>query len=68
MLIEKLLSDEAKNDDFLKDEFLDFSDQLRCRTKILKENVHEAIVKIARQEGSYTKTSSNGIMLAKCFY
>ena len=40
MLIEKLLSDEANNDDFLEDEFLDFLDQFKCRTKVSKENVH----------------------------
>ena len=50
MLIEKLLSDEANNDDFLGDEFLDFLDQFKCRTKVSKENVHEVIVEIARQE------------------
>ena len=68
MLLEKLLSDEANNDDFLEDEFSDFLDQFTCRTKVSKQNVHEVIVEVARQEGSYTKTSSNGIMLAKCFY
>ena len=50
MSIEKHLSDEAKNDDFLEDEFLDFLDQFKCRIKVSKENVHEVIVKIARQE------------------
>ena len=50
MLIEKLLSDEANNDDFLGDEFLDFLDQFKCRTKVSKENVHEVIAEIARQE------------------
>ena len=50
MLIEKLLSDEGNNDDFLEDEFLDFLDQFKCRTKVSKENVHEVIVEIARQE------------------
>ena len=50
MLIEKLLSDEANNDDFLGDEFLDFLDQFKCRTKVSKKNVHEVIVETARQE------------------
>ena len=51
MLIEKLLSDEANNDNFLGDEFLDFLDQFKCKTKVSKENVHhEVIVEIARQE------------------
>ena len=48
MFIEKLLTDEASNDDVLGDEFLDFLDQFKCRTKVSKENVHEAIVQIAR--------------------
>ena len=43
--IEKLLSDEANNDDFL-----DFLDKFKCRTKVSKENVHQVIVEIARQE------------------
>ena len=47
MLTEKLLSDEANNDHFLEDEFLDFLDQFNWRTKVSKENVHEVI---ARQE------------------
>ena len=50
MLIEKLLSDETNNDSFLGDEFLDFLDQFKCRTKVLKENVYEIIVEIAKQE------------------
>ena len=50
MLIEKLLSDEANNDSFLGDGFLDILDQFKCRTKVLKENVPEVIVEIARQE------------------
>ena len=50
MLIEKLLSDEVNNDDFLGDEFFYFLDQFKCRTKVSKENVHEVIVEIARQE------------------
>ena len=50
MLIQKLLSDEANNNDFLGDEFFDFLDQFKCRTKVSKENVHEVIVEIARQE------------------
>ena len=50
MLIEKLLLDEANIDDFLEDEFLDFLDQFKCRTKVSKENVHEVIVENARQE------------------
>ena len=50
ILIEKLLSDEANNDDSLGDEFLDFLDQFKCRAKVSKENVHEVIVEIARQE------------------
>ena len=29
---------------------MDFSDQYKCRTKVSKENVHEVIVGIARQE------------------
>ena len=36
MLIEKLLSDETNNDYFLEDEFLDFLDQFKCRTKVSK--------------------------------
>ena len=50
MLTEKLLSDEANNDHFLEDEFLDFLDQFKWRTKVSKENVHEVIAEIARQE------------------
>ena len=50
MLIEKLLSDEANSDDLLGDEFLDFLYQFKCRTKVSKENVHEVIAEIARQE------------------
>ena len=50
MLIEKLLSGEGNNDDFLEDKFLDFLDQFKCRTKVSKENVHEVIVEIARQK------------------
>ena len=38
MLIEKLLSDEANNDHILEDEFLDFLDQFKWRTKVSKEN------------------------------
>ena len=34
MLIEKLLSDETNNDDLLEDEFFDFLDQFKYRTKI----------------------------------
>ena len=45
----KNLSDEANNE-FLGDEHLDFLDQFKCRTKVSKENVHEVIVEIARQE------------------
>ena len=45
MLIKKLLSDKANNDDFLGDECLDFLDQFKCRTKVL----HEVIVETARQ-------------------
>ena len=62
----KILSDEANNDDFLGDEFLDFLGQFKCKRKVSKEKLHEVIVETARQE--VTKTSSNGIMLAKCFY
>ena len=29
---------------------MDFLDQFKCRTKVSKENVHEVIVEIARQE------------------
>ena len=36
ILIEKLLSDEANNDHFLGDEFLDFLDQFKWRTKVSK--------------------------------
>ena len=50
MSFEKHLSDEANNDDVLEDEFLDFLDRFKCRRKVSKENVHEVIVKIARQE------------------
>ena len=49
MLVEKLLSDEANNNDFLEDEFLDFLDRFKCRTKVSKENIHEVTVEIARQ-------------------
>ena len=47
---EKLLSDEANNDDFLGDEFLDFLDQFKCRRKVSKEKLHEVIFGIARKE------------------
>ena len=50
MLIEKLLSDAANNDDFVEDEFLDFLDHFKCRAKVSNENVHEVIDNIARQE------------------
>ena len=50
MLIEKLLSDEANNDYFLGDEFLDFLVQFKCRRKISKEKVHEVIFEIVRKE------------------
>ena len=47
---EKLLSDEANNDDFLGDASLDFLDQFKCRRKISKEKLHEVIFEIARKE------------------
>ena len=50
MLIEKLLSDEANNDYFLGDEFLDFLVQFKCRRKISKEKVHEVIFETVRKE------------------
>ena len=50
MLIKKLLSDEANNDEFLGDELLDFLGQFKFRTKVSKENVHEVMVDIARYE------------------
>ena len=50
MLTKNRLSDEANNDDFLEDEFLDFLDQFKCRTKVSKENVHEIMAEITRQE------------------
>ena len=50
MLIEKILSDEANNDDFSGDEFLDFLVQFKCRRKISKEEVHEIIFEIVRKE------------------
>ena len=50
MLIEKLLSDEANNDEFLENEFLDVLEQFKRKTDVSKENEHEVIVEIARQE------------------
>ena len=43
--------------------FLDFLNQLKCRTKVLKENVHEVIVEIARQE-----VIQKPHLMATCFF
>lgn len=50
LLVEKVLSKEATDDDFLSDEFLDLLEQFKSRSKVTKHNVQDIIVEIARQE------------------